>query len=884
MIHDEGKLPLAVYRTWPHNAGVPSGSECILSNVWRPPGPGEPRATVLSHPEYQYEASWTTDDPADLIAIAADYLAKTREAFNLPPLFDTDVAGVAKKFVVPLCWLQLARLPIDSQEPAPPRASFWLKRFNMDSDPPTVIHRTAVLLAVQSLIPNDDARALGSRLGIRILAHVAASNAPPYDVRVVGVSSSAGLRQALGPLPDAAVKFFQMVFSRPMARTELFDKIRAVGGLRGRTALWLDGFRVRGTSGGNVLLDVYLNMPRLADTPNAPAFAVTARLLVGYDGTPDVQQIEAVPQVAHALDAKVFPQDPASQAGPNNIVDARPSRAPDRLKKYWAVRTLPGLPNTPTSSTPLEDGGVQVMQSRLADKNADETQTMEIVPNDIPHPRTNWFAALSAYQHSRGLFDTMVSYGLSPASYFRFASLPLRVRYRAPIEPGGRDGKTINAQVDYDPPDAPVVGPSPPWNPAALKPLQVRFALADLRRSWSRREPLRLATDERWSWHEDCHVLLAAATGGPELGFAHSAGDALAAIMCDPDSKLLKPEYRGLTFPWVYVGRRHHRSVFDGWSWTGRYHRPRRFPTVNSNARHKGYQSEQILSASLFRLYRALGGDTVVGSGPGLPPDRPFRRRAADYTCYLIMSAIQAIGAAAMVPPEKPHQFVVLLQAADTGLVATTTGPLSHRLGGWAHKVVRWAFEAQGLDEKADESVIIDAPGKPPDVDVFIANGRTDVTGVPPHDGGYMPVSLDWDSSPLPAWHATQNAVKINGNTVTVDVRNRGLVKAQNVKVRAWWIRWPLGQSVPPPWDPKTWTKLPGHPAHDVPAGGHHTFPNFMGVPTGAGRYLILAEATCPLDPSNADPTTPLPCATGPTPIVDLVAGDNNIGLRLLVR
>jgi len=59
-------------------------------------------------------------------------------------------------------------------------------------------------------------------------------------------------------------------------------------------------------------------------------------------------------------------------------------------------------------------------------------------------------------------------------------------------------------------------------------------------------------------------------------------------------------------------------------------------------------------------------------------------------------------------------------------------------------------------------------------------------------------------------------------------------------------------------------------------------FPPFMGVPTGAGRYLILAEATCLGDPSNADPTTPLPCATGPTPIVDLVAGDNNLGLRLL--
>src|SRR3989442_13548988 len=110
-----------------------------------------------------------------------------------------------------------------------------------------------------------------------------------------------------------------------MARTELFDKIRAVGGLRGRTALWLDGFRVRGTSGGNVLLDVYLNMPRLADTPNAPAYAATARWLVGYDGPPDLQQIEAVPPVAHPLGANGFPQAPPSQAGPKNTSPTRTS-------------------------------------------------------------------------------------------------------------------------------------------------------------------------------------------------------------------------------------------------------------------------------------------------------------------------------------------------------------------------------------------------------------------------------------------------------------------------------------------------------------------------------------------------------------------------------
>src|SRR5262249_32371927 len=164
-------------------------------------------------------------------------------------------------------------------------------------------------------------------------------------------------------------------------------------------------------------------------------------------------------------------------------------------------------------------------------------------PNDVAHARMNPFAALSGYQHGRELLDTMESYGLDPNEYFRLASLPLRIRYRATIVPGpGKDGKTVNAMVDYDPPEAHYNGD---WTLDAFKPLQVRFALADLKRSPSRREPLGLAADPRWSWHEYCHVLLAASTGSLEFRFAHSAGDALAAVLWDPPSRLaLEPSER----------------------------------------------------------------------------------------------------------------------------------------------------------------------------------------------------------------------------------------------------------------------------------------------------------------------------------------------------
>jgi hypothetical protein len=317
--------------------------------------------------------------------------------------------------------------------------------------------------------------------------------------------------------------------------------------------------------------------------------------------------------------------------------------------------TLPGLTLDASLDTHLLDDLAQaeVMRSRLVDPAADETKEQIVYqPGNVPHARTNAFAALSGYQHARELFDTMRLYGLDPVTFFRLAAFPLHVRYRAPIWPGpGKDGKTVNAMVDYDPPRTDY---NDPWDPNVLRPLQVSFALADLRRSVSRREPLGLAADPRWSWHEYGHVLLAASSSALELPFVHSAGDGLAAILWDPPSALagdpppltgaLPPPpptgpqaLRMATFPWVYLNRRHDRSVYAGWSWSGTYHRPYCFGTGGSLRRRKGYKSEQILSTSLFRVYRVLGGDTIKGtSGSGLM----MRWGAADYMAYLIMRAL----------------------------------------------------------------------------------------------------------------------------------------------------------------------------------------------------------------------------------------------------
>ncbi|MDQ2807573.1 MAG: hypothetical protein M3Z04_11785 [Chloroflexota bacterium] len=58
------------------------------------------------------------------------------------------------------------------------------------------------------------------------------------------------------------------------------------------------------------------------------------------------------------------------------------------------------------------------------------------------------------------------------------------------------------------------------------------------------------AVDIRVVLHEFCHALLWARVHGPNLGFAHSAGDSLAAILSDPCSRVSDAD-RYQTFPWL---------------------------------------------------------------------------------------------------------------------------------------------------------------------------------------------------------------------------------------------------------------------------------------------------------------------------------------------
>jgi hypothetical protein len=93
----------------------------------------------------------------------------------------------------------------------------------------------------------------------------------------------------------------------------------------------------------------------------------------------------------------------------------------------------------------------------------------------------------------------------------------------------------------------------------------------------------------------------------------------------------------------------------------------------------------------------------------------------------------------------------------------------------------------------------------------------------------------------------------------------------------------------PPAWNtPNAWKKLGPQRLKTVPAwpAPAVTFGPYRGLsaPAPGHALVVVAVATCPGDRANVDRATLLPCSTEPTPIVDLVAGDNNIGLIVVRR
>lgn len=509
----------------------------------------------------------------------------------------------------------------------------------------------------------------------------------------------------------------------------------------------------------------------------------------------------------------IFRMDPISLSGDNTLTPA----APEASLNVWRTNeTLTDL----MSSSPQDLHGAQVDLQEIKSPSATEPTT--VAPFAFSYPvKTTEFAAVNAYYHVNWFFNLIKGMGFNLSAYFDGTTFPV------PIDHWSLGGSsTVNAHC--------------PGNVTGNGIGHFCFASAQAGQT------VGIADDVRVVIHEFGHALLWDHVNSPNFGFAHSAGDALGAILMDPSS--VAPD-RFLTFPWPQFGtgpmdRRHDRKVADGWGWFG----------SNYNTQYNG---EQMLSTTLFRLYRSAGGDSPH------PADRAWASR---YVAYLI---IKAIGTLTNTTPD-PEVFVTALMNADL----TTTNFEGHP-GGALHKMIRWAFEKQGLFQPNAKPNLppgtpkVTQEGNPPEVDVYIDDGR---------HGEYQYLYAFWECQDMwvrrsPDGGTThQSPIVGKPSYMYVRVKNRGTKTANNVMVKAYHCTPGSGLAWPDHWSPMDTPQLPA-PA-PIPSGGETVVGPFKWTPEVYGHECLLAIASASGDPGND--TTVLTSI----PHSRFVPFDNNIGQR----
>lgn len=491
----------------------------------------------------------------------------------------------------------------------------------------------------------------------------------------------------------------------------------------------------------------------------------------------------------------IFPNDPISLSG-NPQLD--PTATVSLLDAQREMATLERLI--------LPGGGNVSLSGQLV-------QVQDLDPPNIPPPTepggaaavfcynadTDDFAAVCAYYTHDWLYRLVETLGFDLNTYFDGAVFPV------PVDHHWLD--IVNAQA--------------PGNAMGNGILRFRYSLADMGST------VGIATDPRVVTHEFGHGILWDHLFSPNFGFAHGLGDALAAILFDPESQA--PD-RFRTFPFNNVVlRRHDRAVASGWGWGG---------TMDVG----GYLSTEIVSTTIFRIYRSLGGDDL-----GLEE----RQHASRYTAYLMLQAVPLLSG---VVPNTPEGFSSAMQESDRG-----TAEFEGFAGGWAHKVVRWGFEKQAL-----------YGGNPPVVDIYIDDGRA----------GEYPFVHDLESAPgiwnrhRPDGGTSHETPRLGvENYLYVRVANRGSESANGVKVQAYRAESNKGRTWPDDWsalgDPLV-APSPISPRGDVVIGPIPWCPE---DPCGE---RILASATVKRDRSNTVNVS------GRLPTRRLVLGDNNTAVRAM--
>ena len=441
--------------------------------------------------------------------------------------------------------------------------------------------------------------------------------------------------------------------------------------------------------------------------------------------------------------------------------------------------------------------------------------------------RSNDFGAVNAYYHQTNLFRTIEGLGFPRTTYFDGTTFPIPVDHRGM----GASGNTINAH----------------WSPNGTGGTDhMCYALCDTTDTVN---PVCRAVDPYVHWHEmGGHGTLGDHVNSGLLGFAHSAGDGLAAIQMDPESALrgVPERFRYAPFRPFTSERRFDRPVAT-WAWNG-----------GSND-DGGYGSEQILATCHFRIYCSLGGDA---------DDLNRRKFASRAASYLILRTIG--GLTPGTNPSDPEIWCEAMQDAD--LLNWSSEGLD---GGAYNKVIRWAFEKQGCYQPAGVLPPITTPGAPPAVDVYIDDGRA---------GEYQYIYAHWQNPSI--WNRNsndglsghQNGVDEQVNYLYAKLKNRGTSVANNVTVRAYHTKpgagltWPYDFVEMNPVGGLPIANIPADSAGEVQVGPFEWEPNINAY----GHDCVLIIASVAGDPSNIDNFT------GTQSIQEwrLVPHDNNIGQR----
>ena len=508
-------------------------------------------------------------------------------------------------------------------------------------------------------------------------------------------------------------------------------------------------------------------------------------------------------------DGFILPNDPLRLTGDINI---RPSSASTVLDNLRSLVNLNGL-RSPNSNNEIELKGDLV---QLVDvSNPFIAPPSEPSPGSFKyHVLSDNFAAVNAYYHSHNVFQMAMNMGF-PFIRTRF---PVRVDHRAVIGNDCLNGNCVNAMAP-----ASHFGGSDGF----------RFALAE------RNTKFGIANCYDIVLHEFCHSLLEEVVDHANLGFAHNCGDALAAIICDPDSR--SPD-RGKTFYCIH--RRHDRKVSQGWGWGGI--NDTGFPT------NGGYRSEEILSTSMFRVYNSIGGDSN---------SQVVKRKASRYMTYLILKTFANLDPNTRAGSAR--EFVSVLINSDL-----TTDQFENFHGGHISKVIRWSFEKQGLFQLPGSPSPVTTEGAPPEMDIYINDGCNGDYNYQDQLAQTQDICNRNQSDDI---FQHQNPIANSENFVYVKIKNKGHSNARGISVKVYHSKQIAGSFFPDDYEPMEPFSI--NLNQDLSSGNEIIVGPFKWIPSTQDKNL-LAVASCSKDKSNAD------TIQGSFPFEYLISFDNNNAQR----